>query len=302
MPSQHGRTAVITGANSGIGFEAAAALAQAGARTVLACRNDDRAAAARNGILRRHPGADVETLRLDLADLHQVADAGAEARARFGAIHVCVNNAGLLGRRRTTTVDGFETTFAVNHLAHFAWTAHVLPALLAADGGRIVTVSSMAHLKATMVWDDLQGERSFKPTVAYRRSKLANLLHSFELQRRLSASSVAGAATTTAYAAHPGVAASSFLHNAAPPKLRWAARIVDAGVGLVFLSTAEGARPALHAATAPDAIPGRCYAPRVAQRWGRPGDVEPSAEALDPVAWQRLWDVSEELTGVAYPL
>jgi NAD(P)-dependent dehydrogenase (short-subunit alcohol dehydrogenase family) len=134
-------------------------------------------------ILRRYPATDVELLRLDLGDLRQIADAAAEARERFGEVHICVNNAGLMVRSRTVTVDGFETTFGVNHLGHFAWTGHLLPALLAAHDSRIVTVSSLAHLQATMQWDDLMGEQTFRPVAAYRRSKIANLLHSFELVR-----------------------------------------------------------------------------------------------------------------------
>jgi hypothetical protein len=141
------------------------------------------------------------------------------------------------------------------------------------------------------------GAQRFKPTVAYRRSKLANLLHSFELQRRLAASSLPGANDTVAVAAHPGIAASPFWENAAGPRLRFAARILDAGIGLVFSTTAQGAAPIVHAATAEHVEPGRCYGPRIAQRWGRPGVVEPSPEAYDPEAGRRLWETSEALTG-----
>jgi NAD(P)-dependent dehydrogenase (short-subunit alcohol dehydrogenase family) len=294
--------AIVTGANSGIGLETAASLAAAGATAVLACRNDERAATARAEIVHRHPGADVEVLRLDLGDLTQVAAAATEAQERFGPIHVCVNNAGMLGRSRTVTVDGFETTFGVNHLGHVAWTAHLLPALLAAPDSRVVTVSSIAHLKAGMDWDDLMGEATFKPTVAYRRAKLANLLHSAELQRRLSISDLPGASDTVAVAAHPGIAASPFWENAAGPRFKYPARVLDAGLKVVFNTSAQGARPVVHAATAEDVEAGRCYGPRVAQRWGRPGLVEPSSEAIDPEAARRLWTVSEELTGVTAPL
>ncbi len=298
VPTQAGRVAVVTGANSGIGFETAAALAGAGATTVLACRNDERAVAARAEILGRFPGADVEVQHLDLADLGQVADAAAEVRDRYGAIHLAVNNAGLIVRSRSVTVAGHETTFAVNHLGHFAWTAHLLPALLA-DGGRVVTVSSLAHKPAALDWDDLMGERRFRPVAAYRRSKLANLLHSFELQRRLSTSSRAGAADTIAVAAHPGVAASSFWENGAGPHFRFVARATDRAIALACNTTAQGAIPIVHAATADTVIPGRCYGPRIAQRWGGPGLVEPSRRALDADAAMRLWKVSEELTGVS---
>ncbi len=298
IPSQVGRTAIVTGANTGIGLEVASALAAAGTTTVLACRNDQRAATGRDQILRLHPDADVELLRLDLADLVQVADAAAEAAARFGRVHLCVNNAGLMVRSRSTTAQGFEMTFGVNHLGHFAWTGLLLPALLAAPNSRIVTVTSLAHLQATMDWDDLMGQRRFKPTVAYRRSKVANLLHSFELQRRLTASELPGARCTTTVAAHPGIAATTFWENAAGPTFRWAARSFDAVIAVLFSTTAEGAVPVLHAATSEDVMPGRCYGPRVAQRWGRPGVVRSSRETLDVSAATRLWDISEELTGV----
>ncbi len=184
------------------------------------------------------------------ATLRQVADAATEAKERFGQVHLCVNNAGLIGRSRTETVDGFETTFGVNHLGHFAWTAHLLPALLAAPDSRVVTVSSLAHLQASMDWNDLMGETSFKPVAAYRRSKLANLLHSAELQRRLSRSDRPGASDTIAVASHPGIAASPFWENAAGPRFTWAARIFDAGIALMFSTAAQGAVPVVHAATA----------------------------------------------------
>lgn len=290
--------AIVTGANSGIGLETASALAAAGATTVLACRNDERAAAARAEILGRHPGADVELLRLDLGSLVQVAEAAAEAQDRFEAIHVVVNNAGLITRGRTETVDGFETTFGVNHLGHFAWTARLLPAVLA-SGGRVVTVSSLAHFPAEMDWDDLMGERRFKPVAAYRRSKLANLLHSAELHRRLSSSNRPGASEVVAVAAHPGIAASSFWENGAGPRFRVVAEAADAVIARVFSTTAQGAMPIVHAATADGVEPGRCYGPQIAQRWGRPGPVEPSAGARDAESAMRLWKVSEELTGVA---
>ena len=302
VPSQGGRVAIVTGANSGIGLETAAALAAAGATMVLACRNDDRARVARLEILRRHPTAQVELLRLDLSNLGQVAEAATEAKERYGQIHIVVNNAGLIVRSRSVTADGFETTFGVNHLGHVAWTTHLLPALLAAPDSRIVTVSSLAHLQATMKWDDLMGENKFKPVDAYRRSKVANLLHSFELQRRLSHSSVPGASDTLAVAAHPGIVASPFWENAAGPRFRWAAKVVNGGIATVFSTARQGALPVVHASTADDVDAGRCYGPRIAQRWGRPGPVETSLETREPDAASRLWDISEQLTGVVATL
>ncbi len=168
-----------------------------------------------------------------------------------------------------------------------------------AVGGRVVTVSSLAHKPAELDWDDLMGERRFRPVAAYRRSKLANLLHSLELQRRLSGSSRAGESDTIAVAAHPGVAASSFWENAAGPRFRFVARVADRGIGLAFNTTAQGAIPIVHAATADTVFPGRCYGPRIAQRWGRPGLVETSRHAMDAEAAMRLWNISEDLTGVS---
>jgi NAD(P)-dependent dehydrogenase (short-subunit alcohol dehydrogenase family) len=297
-----GRVAVVTGANSGIGFEVARALACGGAKTVLACRSGKRGTTARSAILDRHPFADVELLRLDLADLSQIAEAAAEAIERFGVIDLCVNNAGLINRSRSQTVDGFESTFAVNHLGHFAWTAHLLPALLAGSASRVVTVSSIAHLQTSMDWSDLQGLHDFRPVTAYRRSKLANLLHSFELHRRLLASKLPAASNALAVAAHPGIAASSFWENAVGPRLKLAARAFDICIASIFSTATQGASPILYAATEGGVVGGRFYGPRIAQRWGRPGPVEPSLEACDPVAARRLWIASEELTGITVAL
>lgn len=302
MPSQRGRTAIVTGANSGLGLETAAALAGAGATVVLGCRSTERAGDARACILGRFPDADVAVLRLDLADQRQVADAASEAVERFGVVHLCINNAGLLTNERSTTVDGFEMTFGVNHLGHFAFVGRILPALLAAPDGRVVTVSSVAHKKAALPFDDLQGERAFKPVRAYRQSKLANLLFTLELQRRLEASRATGAATTSAVSAHPGVAATSFFDNAASAALKRPAQVLNAAIRVLFLSASEGARPTLRAATASDAPPAACYGPRVAQRWGHPVPVAPSKRALDPADALRLWEISTDLTGVSYAL
>jgi hypothetical protein len=149
-----------------------------------------------------------------------------------------------------------------------------------------------------MDWADLMGEQHFKPVAAYRRSKIANLLHSLELHRRLSNSSQPGASDTTAVAAHPGIVASTFWENAAPPNLEWAARVFEASLAIVFSTAAQGAEPLLHAAVVEDVEPGCCYGPRIAQRWGRSAPVRPSPEACDPDAARRLWSISEELTGM----
>lgn len=244
----------------------------------------------------------MDVLRLDLADQEQIADAAGEVLSRFGAVDICVNNAGLLTNERSTTVDGFETTLGVNHLGHFAFVGRILPALLAAPRARIVTVTSMAHKRATLPFDDLHGERAFRPVRAYRQSKLANLLFTLELQRRLTASNVSGADTTIAVSAHPGVAATSFFDNAASAALRGPAKLLDAAIRVLFLSAHDGARPSLRAATDASVRPGACYGPRIAQRWGQPVSVATSRRSTDVDDAGRLWEISTELTGVTYEL
>ena len=289
-----GRTAIVTGANTGIGFETAAHLAGAGATVVLACRNLTKATDARSAIVERHPSAAVELLQLDLAVQQQVAGAAAEATERFPAVDILVNNAGVLGLPRSLTVDGYETVFGVNHLGHFTFTAGVLPVLLGTPGSRVVTVSSLSHRFGTIRWDDLTGERRYSPMHAYAQAKLANLLFALELQRRLAR---AGAATCS-LAAHPGFAATDI---AAGP-LERVATLAELGRNLVP-SPAEAARPSLRAATDPGAYGGQFYGPGgVGGIGGAPVATRPARRALDEDAQARLWRVSEELTGAAYPV
>jgi len=296
IPDLQGLTAVVTGANTGIGLETAAALAGAGATAVLACRNLEKAEAARADIESRRPRGRVEVLRLDLADQGQIEEAAAEALERFPRIDRVVNNAGVMSPTRQETEDGFELLLGTNHLGHFAFTARILPAVLAAPGSRIVTVSSLSQRVGRIRWDDLQSEGSYRQSTAYAQSKLACLLFCFGLQRRL----VAAGEDTISLAAHPGFAATDILHREGDGRLADLQR----RLGAPFIQTAaQAARAQLRAATDPTAHGGQYFGPaNRMQTEGPPVPVPPSRRSLDEEAQDRLWELSERVTGVEVPL
>lgn len=298
IPDQRGRVAIVTGANTGLGLETAAELAVAGATTVLACRDVDKAAAAKTMIEARRPVGTVEIIRLDLGDLSAITAAATETRERFPGVDVLVNNAGVMVPPRTTTADGFELQFGTNHLGHFAYTGHILDCLAAVDGSRIVTVSSIAHQRGRMHWDDLQWERSYNRMAAYQQSKLANLLFTFELQRRLDAAGLA----PIALAAHPGVSSTELSRYIPGAELPGVKQVLGAVMSLTLQSAAAGALPTLRAATDPDATGAQYYGPSgLREMRGPPVLVMPRPQAVRSEDMARLWTVSEELTGVEYP-
>lgn len=297
VPDLSGRTAVVTGASAGLGLETARVLASRGARTVLACRNPEKAARAAEQIRWAHPSAELETVDLDLSSLASVREAAGELRSRCQRLDLLVNNAGVMNVPYERTEDGFELTLATNHLGHFALTGLVMERLLATRGSRVVTVSSEAHRRGVVRFDDLQSEGGYRPSAAYGQSKLANLLFTYELDRRLRA---AGAGTS-ALAAHPGVVAtdlfrtSSWLERAVlSPRLRALnSRLVQ--------STEMGALPSLRAAVDPEARGGEFYGP--ARRYvGPPVRAQSSARSHDAAAQARLFELSEQLTQVTYHL
>jgi len=299
VPALDERIAIVTGANSGLGLETARALARRGARVVLACRNPEKAHAAEREVAAAAPtsGA-VSTLPLDLADLASVTAFADAFRKEHGALHLLVNNAGVMAIPLRRTAQGFEMQLGTNHLGHFALTGLLLDLLLAAPDARVVTVSSSAHRIGRIDFDDLQSERSYGPWRAYGQSKLANLLFSFELQRRLARRG----ARAIAAAAHPGYAATQL--QEVGPRARNAAlmtRAVALGNRLIAQSAAMGALPSLYAATAPDVRGGDFFGP---DSWfemrGHPRRVGTTARARDEQVAARLWSVSEELTGVSY--
>ena len=291
IPDQAGRTAVITGANSGIGLEAARYLAGRGAHVVLACRDTDKAKAAADGLAARIPGTEVDVVSLDLSELASVHRAAQEIRSRYLRLDLLVNNAGLMMPPYERTQDGFELQFGTNHLGHFALAGLVLPSLLEVAGSRVVTVSSNGHKLGRIHFDDLQFERRYRRMGAYSQSKLANLMFTYELQRRLS-----GAGTTIAVAAHPGLASTEL------------ARYTPAIVAFFYVrvmtqKAAMGALPTLRAATDPGVLGGQYYGPGgFFGARGYPKLAESSGQSHDTAIQRRLWTVSEELTGVTFPV
>src|SRR5258708_2396515 len=249
VPGQQGRLAVVTGANTGLGFETARVLAARGASVVLAVRDTEKGKAAAARIAGTAPGATVTVQPLDLASLESVRAAAGALRARHPRIDLLINNAGGMFTRQQTTVDGFELQLGTNHLGHFALPGLLLEQMLPVPGSRVVTVSSTAHrLRARINFGDLQGERSYSRVAAYSQSKLANLMFTYELQRRLS-----GAATTIAVAAHPGLAATELTRNSSAASAALAR--------LISQKPARGALPTLRAATDPGVLGGQYYGP-----------------------------------------
>jgi NAD(P)-dependent dehydrogenase (short-subunit alcohol dehydrogenase family) len=295
IPDQSRRVAVITGANTGLGYETAAALAEHGAHVVLAVRNLDKGKDAVARIAANSPQADVALQELDLTSLASVRSAAEQLRSEYDRIDLLINNAGVMWTPKSTTKDGFELQFGTNHLGHFAFTGLLLDRLLPVEGSRVVTVSSIGHrLRADIHFDDLQWERSYSRVGAYGQSKLANLLFTYELQRRL-----APQHTTIATAAHPGGSQTELSRNL-PPLLRRAFALVEPRIAQ---DAATGALPTLRAATDPGVLGGQYYGPDgFGEMRGYPKVVPSSDKSHDVELQRRLWAVSEELTGVAYPL
>jgi NAD(P)-dependent dehydrogenase (short-subunit alcohol dehydrogenase family) len=294
IPDQTGRTAVITGANTGLGYETAAALAGRGARVVLAVRNLEKGKQAVARITAATPGAEVELQELDLTSLESVRAAAARLRSGHDRIDLLINNAGVMYTPRSTTKDGFELQFGTNHLGHFAFTGLLLDRLVPV-ASRVVTVSSIGHrIRAAIHFDDLQWERRYSRVGAYGQSKLANLLFTYELQRRL-----APHGTTIAVAAHPGGSNTELLRNLPRPIAAASSLLVEP----LMQGADLGALPTLRAATDPGVLGGQYFGPDGFQEIrGYPKVVASSAQSHDVELQRRLWAVSEELTGVVYPV
>ncbi len=296
IPDLTGRVILITGANSGLGFEVARACAQHGAHVVLACRNRAKAEAARDAIASATANSSLEILDVDLGDLDSVATAAATFRAGHDRLDVLVNNAGLMAIPHQTTAQGFEMQLGVNHLAAYALTGRLLDRLLATEGSRVVAVSSVGHKPGKIDFDDLQSERHYGPWQAYFQSKLANLLFTYELQRKLAAHG----ASTIAVASHPGGSDTNLGHEPSGVlgRLMNMARPVSQ---FVMQPAAMGALPTLRAAVDPAVEGGQYYGPDgFMEQRGYPKLVGSTKRSHDVEAAQRLWTVSESLTGVGY--
>jgi len=294
IPDQSGRIAVVTGANSGVGFETARQLAFRGAHVILAVRNESRGRAAAAAIGEEHPGASVEVRRLDLADLASVGQFADRFATEGGELDLLVNNAGVMAPPRTLSPQGHELQFASNHLGHFALTGRLLGRVRRGRDPRVVTVSSLAHRGGGIHFDDLTGERSYSGMRYYAQSKFANMLFGLELDRRLRAA----ASPVRSLVAHPGLTATSLVANGFTRTLRPLARLVAA----VSTQPVEaGALPQLYAATDPRAEGGQYIGPDDWKgRRGHPTVERPVPAAEDPETAERLWTLSEELTGVVY--
>ncbi len=296
---QDGRTAVVTGATAGLGYETALALARAGAAVIVAGRDERRGGTATRRVNAFGPRVQVTFELLDLADLASVAAFAARVSERHPTLDLLVNNAGIMGLpQRRVTRDGFEAQLGTNYLGHFALTARLLPSLRKAPQARVVNVSSLAHRRGRMDFGDLQAERGYDPWRAYSQSKLAMLLFAAELQRR---SDAAGWGLTSV-AAHPGFARTEIFRGVAQGRggaLK--AALGSFGAQLFGQSAAQGALPILYAATAPGVQPGGYYGPDgFGEARGNPAPAKTTPQGRDMTAAARLWDVSEQVTGVRF--
>lgn len=298
VPDQTGKRVLITGANSGIGFEAARVLAQQGAHVILACRNENKALEAMAHIRQLYPRANLQFMALDLGSLTSVQALATLFFEQYDTLDTLINNAGVMWLPESRTEDGFESQLGINHLGHFALTGRLLPALLATPGARIVTISSIAHRDGNLHFDDLWLQNGYGKQKAYAQSKLANLVFARELQRRLTQAG----RSALSLAVHPGVAST---HLAVPgfeqDGRALLAKVMGFLTPLVSQSALKGALPTLYAATSHEAEGGEYYGPDgFYEAWGYPTKASSTRRSQNLESGQRLWDVSEQLTGVHY--
>lgn len=291
IPDLSGKTAIVTGANSGIGYETARALAQHGATVIMACRNLEKANTAANKIQALNPSGRVMVMQLDLADLDSVHTFANTFKETYTDLHLLINNAGIMIPPFGLTAQGFESQFGVNHLGHFALTALLIDRLNSTPEARIVTVSSIAHRFGTIDFDDLNWQgKQYEKMQAYGQSKLANLLFTYELQRKLASSNH----DTIAVAVHPGYTST---------KLQEDTQMMNLLNRMLAQPQPMGALPTLYAATANDIEGGRYYGPSgLGELGGNPDRVQSSSASMNKQDAARLWQLSEQLTNVEFDL
>ena len=296
VPDQSGRVAIVTGSNTGLGYETARVLAAKGAHVVIAVRNLDKGRDAVDRIMASTPKADLKLQKLDVGSLDSVRTAADELKSAYPHIDLLINNAGVMYPPKQTTVDGFELQFGTNHLGPFALTGLLIDHLLPVEGSRVVAVASVAHrIRAKIHFEDLQWERRYNRVEAYGQSKLANLLFAYELQRRLAAAGK----PTISVAAHPGLSNTELMRHIPGTGLPGYHQIAS----LFSNSPLMGALATLRAATDPGVKGGQYYGPDgFREVRGHPELVKSSSQSRDPELQRRLWAISEELTGVSYPV
>jgi NAD(P)-dependent dehydrogenase (short-subunit alcohol dehydrogenase family) len=291
-PTQKGRIAIVTGANIGLGYETALALAGKGCSVVLACRNIEKAEAAKASILAQYPKAVVDCMTLDLASLKSVRKFAAAYKRHHGKLDLLINNAGIMMPPYSLSEDGFESQLAANYLGHFAVTGLLLSLITKTPNSRIVSLSSLAHQWSGIRFDDLHFERRYDKRLAYGQSKLACLMFAYELQRRLRRAGH----TTLSVAAHPGGSSTNLFQHM--PKI---VSVFAPFATLVLQSAQGGAQPTLYAALGADIQGGDYCGPQsMGEMRGDPGKVDSSRRSRDESVAARLWAVSEELTGVRF--
>jgi NAD(P)-dependent dehydrogenase (short-subunit alcohol dehydrogenase family) len=300
IPSCDGKLAIVTGANSGLGYYTAMGLAENGWEVIMACRNLEKGEKAKETLLKKNPGSNLKLMKLDLSDLASVRNFAATFTSQYSKLDLLVNNAGLMAIPYRKTTDGFEMQFGVNHLGHFALTSLLFNLLKSTGGSRVVNVSSMAHNIGEMRFRDINWEKRYNKWKAYGMSKLANILFTFELADRVAAKGI----DIKVVVAHPGYADSSLIEKG--PEMNGSNFLVKAGRlanRLVAQSTEMGSLPILYAATAPEAVHRAYYGPRrLGGTRGYPERAYPNRKKVGKDLQQELWQVSEKMTGVKFPV
>lgn len=291
IPDQTGKIAIVTGANSGLGYEVAKSLARKGAQVIIGCRNLEKAETAKSQIMEEFPDVSLEIIQLDLADLSSIKVFVKEFNSKHQSLHILCNNAGvMMPPSREETADGFELQFGTNHLGHFALTGLLLDKLMNTENSRIVSMSSFGHTRGYMDFDDLNWEKSYSRIKSYGTSKLANLLFAYELQRKLEASG----SKTISNASHPGWSKTNLQRDT------FAFRMLNP---ILAQKPWKGALPMLYAATAPEAEGGAYYGPDSRMNWrGYPVKVESNERSHNLEDAKKLWEVSEKLTGINFSI
>mgnify|MGYP006280186077 CR=1 FL=1 len=289
IPEQKGKTVIVTGANSGIGLQTVKALVSRGADVIMACRNAQKGARALELIKRQYPHARPELMSLDLASLESVRSFAEKFKKNHNKLDILVNNAGVMATPRKKTSEGFEYQFGINHLGHFALTGLLIDLLMATPSSRVVTVTSIAHFKGSIHFEDIKAESWYSPMKAYRQSKLANLLFAYGLQKRLKKLH----SDSISVAAHPGISSTSILWLPFPLTLL---------KEMVLMPAAKGALPVLMAATDKSLSGGEYIGPGgPRQVAGYPVILKSARSSYNETLWQSLWDISEKMTGIYYP-